>query len=172
MSGMKYSRIEFFPPYLPDIYSLRTLLAWLSCVKQSLRTLPCCFFTAADDPTDHVSSLRLGSVQQRHHCDLLVRNTVQGIPHFSLSRTLRAGRVICFLFLKWARMMVEKQCKAQPWVELCHTVILMTIWCLLLFLPGTLSTLGHPDFQLHHWRLVSIHMICSAVITCLWIKII
>lgn len=122
-------------------------------------------FTAADDPTDHVSSLRLGSVQQRHYCDLLVRNTVQGIPHFihrAAAHCVPAG---------W-RMMVEKQCKAQPWVELCHTVILMTIWCLLLCLPGTLPTLGHPDFQLHHRRLVSIHRICSAVTTCLWIKII
>lgn len=42
MAGMKYSLIEFFRPYLPDFYSLRTLLARLSCVKQSLSALPCC----------------------------------------------------------------------------------------------------------------------------------
>lgn len=33
-------------------------------------------FTAADDPVDHVGALCLGPVQQRHCCDLLVRNTI------------------------------------------------------------------------------------------------
>lgn len=34
------------------------------------------FFLAADDLNDHVSTVRLGPAPQRHHCDLLVWNTV------------------------------------------------------------------------------------------------
>jgi len=40
-----------------------------------------CFFliiSAADDPPYYVSVVRLGSVQQRHDCVLLVRNKIQG----------------------------------------------------------------------------------------------
>ena len=37
---------------------------------------------AADDPTDHVGAVRLGSVQQRHDRLLLVRNTIQGTGRY------------------------------------------------------------------------------------------
>lgn len=85
MAGMKYSLIEFFPPYLPDFLQTLMLLnsACMAFLCKAVTQYSALLFTAADDPTDHVSSLRLGSVQQRHYCDLLVRNTVQGIPHFS-----------------------------------------------------------------------------------------
>lgn len=39
-------------------------------------------FSAADDPVDHVSVVRLGSVQQRHGRVLLVWNTIQGASCF------------------------------------------------------------------------------------------
>lgn len=32
--------------------------------------------SAADDPNDHVGTVRLGPAQQRHYRDLLVRNTI------------------------------------------------------------------------------------------------
>lgn len=165
MAGMKYSLIEFFPPYRPDFYSLRTLLACLSCVKQSLSTLPCCCLQLLMIPL----IMSVLYVWAQFNKDTIV--TFWFGTRFKVSRILVTGPPAHCVPAGWW-MMVEKQCKAQPWVELCHTVVLMTIWCLLLCLPGTLSTLGHPDFQLHHWRLVSIDMICSAVTTCLWIKII
>lgn len=37
-----------------------------------------CLFPAADDPVDHVRTLHLGTIQQRHDCVLLVWNEIQG----------------------------------------------------------------------------------------------
>lgn len=55
-------------------------------------------FSATDDPTDHVSVVRLGSVQQRHGCVLLVRNTIQGTSGFITSTCYIANGT--FLFSK------------------------------------------------------------------------
>lgn len=54
--------------------------------------------SAADDPTDYVSALCLGSVQQRHDRVLLVRNTIQGTSMFYLifHRNIRTYEIACF----------------------------------------------------------------------------
>lgn len=43
--------------------------------------------------------------------------------------------------------------------EIILVVILIFFLSLSCSVPGTLSTLGHPGLQLHHWRLVSIFFI-------------
>lgn len=57
---------------------LRALvLSVLLCERLTWRRL-LLTFSAADDPTDHVGAVRLGSVQQRDDRVLLVWNSLQG----------------------------------------------------------------------------------------------
>lgn len=130
--------------------------------------------SAADDPTDHVSALRLGSDQQRCHRVLLVRNTIQGTSCFItitsqiilvfvvrvLSDHMKQHLSLVWIVIMWWLFHISN----APW--LCSLLItrhkdninshincILHIFCFPAL--GTLPTLGHPGLQLHHWRLVS-----------------
>lgn len=86
--------------------------------------------SAADDPSHHVGSLRLGSIQQRHHCDLLVRNTIQGDLVADHTNSYSSPHLFSFL---------------TRGLSNAHDFLHVT---------GILSPVGHPVLQLHHRRLV------------------